>query len=285
MTTSARSPDSTRSTAGKRGALPPAFDAFVANLVREAQAIEGHLTPKEIRFLALLAACPTTTGEVLEIGSFKGKSTVVLAKSAALSDAGRVVAIDPMTSPSVTDPDLRGATSSLEDFRANVRRHRVEAQIELHCARSAEIGKAWTRPLRLLWIDGDHMYEGVKQDFDLFAPHLTNGAIIAMHDVLHAFEGCVRVFMENVVLSPHFGRVGCCGSIGWGQFHVDAAVGRRQRAAKLRLYSRLSGLVPHVALKTRLTPWEHQLFKLRRARVPHGAVDPNKWLEEVSFET
>ena len=42
--------------------------------------------------MCLLAAVPTTAGEVLEIGSFKGKSTVVLAKSARLAGDDRVVA-------------------------------------------------------------------------------------------------------------------------------------------------------------------------------------------------
>jgi hypothetical protein len=267
-----------------RATLPPAFDAFVAGLVRDAQTIEGHLTPKEIRFLALLAACPTARGEILEIGSFKGKSTIVLSKAAALAGDPRVVAVDPMTAPSSTDPDLGGAASSLDAFWANARRHKVDAHIELHCALSSEVGATWSRPLRLLWIDGDHTYAGASQDFDLFGPHLADGAVIALHDVLHAFEGGLRVFMEDVVLSPHFAPVGCCGSIGWGQFHADPAVGHRHRARKLRLYRRLSGLVPHVALKGRLTDWEHRLFKLRRARIPHGEVDPAEWVREVSAE-
>lgn len=262
--------------------LPPGFAAFVDRLVHEAQAIEGHLTPKEIRFLALLAACPTAKGEILEIGSFKGKSTIVLVRASALSGDSKVVAVDPMTAPSVTDPDLRDATSSLDDFWANARRHGVDAHIELHCMLSSELGSNWSRPLRLLWVDGDHTYRGTKLDFDLFAPHLVDGGVIAIHDVLHAFEGGVRVFMEDVVLSPHFAPVGCCGSIGWGQYRADPAASVPHRAAKLRLYRRLSRLVPYVALNGRLTRWEHQLFKLRRAGVPHGAVDPARWLRDVT---
>ena len=264
--------------------LRPEFDAFLTNLLEEVESIEGYLSANEIRFLALLAACPTAKGELLEIGSFKGKSTVVLAKAAAFSGNPKVVAVDPMTAPSVTDPDLKNAASSLNDLQINIRRHNIGQQVEFHCAFSSELAKTWSRPIRLLWIDGDHTYEGTKQDFDLFAPHLADGAIVAMHDVLHEFEGGVRVFMEDILLSPYFGSVGFCGSIGWSQFHADVSDSWRCRDQKLRLYRRLSRLIPYVSLRTGLKGWEKKIYKLHRARVPHGAVNPIKWLQEVSFK-
>ena len=42
----------------------------------------GHLTENEARFLGLLACAPAK-GAIVEIGSFKGRSTVMLAKVAA----------------------------------------------------------------------------------------------------------------------------------------------------------------------------------------------------------
>lgn len=111
--------------------VPPGFHSFLTKLPEQVSSNEGYLSDNEMRFLALLAACPTAKGAVLEIGSFKGKSTVVLAKAAALSDNPRVVAVDPMTSPSVTDPDLENAASSLNDFQSNIRQHNVEQQVGL----------------------------------------------------------------------------------------------------------------------------------------------------------
>ncbi len=40
------------------------------------------------------------------------------------------------------------------------------------------------RPLDYLFIDGDHSYEGVKQDFALYAPLVRKGGIIAFHDIV-----------------------------------------------------------------------------------------------------
>jgi predicted O-methyltransferase YrrM len=265
--------------------LPPQFSSFVTSLVKEVESIEGFLSPNEIRFLALLAACPTTKGEILEIGSFKGKSTVVLAKAAALTLNPKVVAVDPMTAPSITDPDLKNAASSLADFQANLRQHNVAEQVEFHCTFSHELAKTWVRPLRLLWIDADHTYQGTKQDLDLFAPHLADGAIVSFHDVLHEFEGGIRVFMEDILLHPQFGRVGMCGSLGWAQFHADADFCRSYADQKLQLYKRLSRLIPYVVFKNELNGWEKKKYKLLRARVPHGAIDPAKWLQSVTSVT
>src|SRR5688572_14383220 len=100
--------------------LPAEFAPFVEKLLGEIETVEGYLSPNEIRFLALLAACPTADGEILEIGSFKGKSTIILAKSAALSGNVKVHAVDPMIAPSETDPDLRGDASSFPDFQKNI---------------------------------------------------------------------------------------------------------------------------------------------------------------------
>jgi predicted O-methyltransferase YrrM len=40
------------------------------------------------------------------------------------------------------------------------------------------------RQLDLLFIDGDHTYEGVKSDFEMYSPLARDGAVIAFHDIL-----------------------------------------------------------------------------------------------------
>lgn len=45
----------------------------------------------------------------------------------------------------------------------------------------------WTdkyKQLDFLFIDGDHSYEGVKKDFDMYSPFVKKGGIIAFHDVV-----------------------------------------------------------------------------------------------------
>ena len=40
------------------------------------------------------------------------------------------------------------------------------------------------RPVEFLMLDGDHTYEGVRADFELYAPLVRPGGVIAFHDVL-----------------------------------------------------------------------------------------------------
>ena len=40
------------------------------------------------------------------------------------------------------------------------------------------------RPIDLLMIDGDHSYEGVRRDFELYAPLVREGGLVAFHDIL-----------------------------------------------------------------------------------------------------
>jgi predicted O-methyltransferase YrrM len=44
-------------------------------------------------------------------------------------------------------------------------------------------------PLGYLFIDGDHTYEGVKQDFEMYSPLVGEGGVVAIHDIAGAGSG------------------------------------------------------------------------------------------------
>src|SRR5438094_548891 len=101
-------------------------------------AAPGFLTERAARFLALVAACSPAQGVILEIGSFNGKSTVGLASIARRYGLGRVIAVDPHTAPSVTDPDLGSQSSSWDDFLGTLRSAGLEGAVEPHRAFSRD---------------------------------------------------------------------------------------------------------------------------------------------------
>lgn len=262
---------------------PANFTAFWDALSPAVSAIEGALHPFEEKFLALLATTPIKNeGEILEIGSFKGRSTVILAKAATLVGKQKIVSVDPLTSPSSTCPSLQGKASGKEDFEKNLRDNAVSNFVEFHQKLSTELANEWNRPINLLWIDGDHTYFGAKSDFDAFSPFLVDKAFIAMHDVLHQYEGPIRIFTEEILSSPHFGACGMCRSIGWAQYHKNPKHAEKYSQQKQRLKNRLTRY--HHARK-KLQQKKNLLnqlsYKLNRCLIPHGEMTLEKWQSKI----
>ena len=257
---------------------------LLSDLQPKIAAVEGYLTPREVGCIAWLGANPTAAGEVLEIGSFKGRSTIVLALASKLAGDAHITAVDPLTSPSITDPRLEpGEDSGRERFEANLAAAGVRKHVEFHQMLSTELAQQWPagRRLRLLWIDGDHTYAAAKADFDAFRPFLANGAIVAMHDVLHHHGGPARVFAEGILLSPHFGATGFCGSIGWSQFFCDPQDAAQFYSVKLHQYRRLSRVISYTAFGGDIEGWRLIGYKLARSGLPHGQIDPVAWARDV----
>ena len=260
------------------------FEKLIGEVLPAVANVEGHLTGREMRCLALLAARPCAKGVILEIGSFKGRSAIILAKSAALAGETKIVAVDPLTSPSKTDPDLRGKLDGWADFKMNLKNAGVEEAVEFHKERSSDFARRWdpARKIRLLWIDGDHTYAGAKLDFDLFSSFLANGAIVAMHDVLHAPGGPARVFAEDVLLSPHFAAFGFSGSIAWAQYFASPEVSLPFRSDKVKGYQKLTRLIALSAFDSVPRGWNKLCHKLARFRIPHGDVQLEEFNRQVS---
>jgi len=263
-------------------ALPADFHLASDEAWERVRVAPGFLTEREARFLALVAAGAPGRGVILEIGSFKGKSTVGLASIAARYHLGKVVAVDPHTAPSSTDPSLGGQMSSFDDFRHTLARAGLTEHVEVHRTFSRDLAPGWSRPIRFLWIDGDHTYAGAKQDLDLFAPHLAAGGVVALHDVLHNFAGPIRVFVEDVLGSDRYGPAGCCGSIGWAQYRPADGGSARFRDGRRALARRAARLIRLSELGRDLRGVAKLRYKLQRALVPHGDVDPEVWATLMS---
>lgn len=172
-----------------------------------AHAIEGWLSNAQGCAL-FRAAALASTRRIVEIGSWKGRSTAWLAAGARLSGA-RVFAVDPHIG-SREDP---GATT-LEEFRANIERTGLAAFVEPLVMTSAEAIQIVDGPVDLLFIDGDHTYEAVRLDADLWLPKLADGGTVMFHDVgTTGYSGPRRVFRRSICWSNEFEGVARVGSM------------------------------------------------------------------------
>lgn len=139
--------------------------------------IPGWLTRREASLLYTLARRCTGKGVILEIGSWKGKSTVCLAQGSRDGAKAEVHAVDPFTGSSE-----HGKVYTFPEFQRNVERAGISSLVTPHQQPSKDAAQGWTKPIELLWIDGAHEFEFVKLDYALWAPHLVPGGVIAFHD-------------------------------------------------------------------------------------------------------
>jgi hypothetical protein len=262
--------------------VPADLDTALDEAWDAAKHVPGFLLEQEARFLGMMAVCAPRDGVIVEIGSFKGKSTVMLGKLAERYGIGPIVAIDPHTFHNTELVEHRTApdATSYDAFLNHLEVARVSKYIEVHRAFSSEVATSWSRPIRFLWIDGDHSYPGAKSDFDGFFPHLLSNGFVALHDALHEFSGPIRVFIEDMLRSDRFGAAGFVNSIAWSQFRPeDGAAFRCQRSL---LESAATRLLPFVIDGQPLHGPRKLFYKLNRSRIPRSLPRPQEWAAKLA---
>jgi MMP 1-O-methyltransferase len=163
------------------------------DLIRAAQAAPGFMPAAEGLALFDAAAGYSRRGPVLEIGSYCGKSTIYLA--AAARDAGQVVVtVDhhrgseehqpgwEYHDPRLVDP-ATGRLDTLPSLRATLAAARLEEHVVVVVGRSADVARLWGMPLGLVFIDGGHTEAAAVTDYESWAPWVTPGGALAIHDV------------------------------------------------------------------------------------------------------
>lgn len=176
------------------------------------------LSPVERNALFQLASKCSPEGEIVEIGSYKGGSTVLLA----LASGRDVYAVDPhtLTCPghglaTEVPAGLEASMSLAQEFRDNLEKANVKSLVHEVPQSSVEAVRDWNKPISLLFIDGCHHFECVKNDFRLWSPFLINGGILVMHDV-PILNGPRRVFWDNVFKSHELSNLHLKDRLAWG---------------------------------------------------------------------
>ncbi len=155
--------------------------------------VEGWLSDEEAATLYQLARRCTGRGVIVEIGSFKGRSTIALGMGSRAGAEVPIYAIDPHRGPSYDAFHENVARAGIDDLVTQVREPSQEAL--------AAIGD---HPIELLFIDGNHTYDMVLQDFALFVPRVVEGGWVLMHDTISTFPGSKRVATELMYRSHQF---------------------------------------------------------------------------------
>jgi predicted O-methyltransferase YrrM len=211
--------------------------------------IEGWLSEPQGRALYAAAAACSGRGAIVEIGSWKGRSTVWLAHGAAVAGQ-KVLAIDPHVG-SREDPHER----TLDAFLANLERAGAAASVEPLVMTSAEAVRRIDGPVELLFVDGDHSPEGARSDADRWLPRVMEGGTVMFHDVATSgYSGPRRVFQQRICRSRQFHRIRRVGSMAIAERTRSRSLlqsaGARRFDARLYFYD-VEGAVKRILRRVR----------------------------------
>lgn len=155
---------------------------------------DGMISFEEAMLLYRLAKI-VRNGCILEVGSYRGRSTVFLGKGS-LDGAGvPVFAVDPHASFVGVLGGVFGSRDRTAFYEAMLL-HNCSEIVSLINLSSEAFSHQWSCAISLLWIDGDHRYDGVRRDFDCWERHLLPGSYIAFDDALDPSLGPLKVIEE-----------------------------------------------------------------------------------------
>ncbi len=145
--------------------------------------VDGWVTDKEEDLLYNLAKNCKGRGVIIEIGSWKGKSTILLANGTKNGNKLKIYAIDPHTG-SPEHRNAYGKVWTFVEFKKNIKNANVDCIVIPIVKTSEEAIKQVNEPVEFIFIDGNHEYKAVKLDFNLWFPKVIEGGIMAFHDTV-----------------------------------------------------------------------------------------------------
>ncbi|MCY0942524.1 class I SAM-dependent methyltransferase [Streptomyces antarcticus] len=158
------------------------------------EAAKGFMPIREGLALYEAAVAAAALGlPLLEVGTYCGRSTILLA------DAAREAGVAAITvdhhrgseeqqpgweyhDPTVVDPEV-GLMDTLPTFRRTLHAAGLEDHVIAVVGRSPRVAAAWAGPLGLVFIDGGHTDEHATGDYEGWAPHVAVGGTLVIHDV------------------------------------------------------------------------------------------------------
>ncbi|GAA3029961.1 class I SAM-dependent methyltransferase [Kitasatospora sp. NPDC058063] len=176
-------------------------------------------------YAAAVAVARGTGLPVLEIGTYCGRSAILLA--AAAREAGTVaLTVDhhrgseeqqpgwEYHDSTLVDPEV-GLMDTLPRFRRTLHAAGLEEHVVALVGRSPRIAALWGRPLGLVFIDGGHTDEHATGDYEGWVPHLAPEGLLVVHDVFpdpaDGGQAPYRVYLR--ALAEGFEEVSVTGSL------------------------------------------------------------------------
>lgn len=215
-------------------------------------AVEGWMSEDQGRRLYAAAARVRRGGQIVEIGSFRGRSTIVLA-SAAPADVA-IVAIDPHAGNDRGPQEIEGyvdeAATDHEVFGANLAAAGVTGRVRHVRAFSDAAHGEVDGDVDLLYVDGAHRYRPARADIVAWGRRVPDGGTMLIHDSFSSL-GVTLAIARQLLVGGRFRYVGRSRSLAEYRAAPLTPAARLVNAA--RQLAQLPWFARNLALKVMLT--------------------------------
>jgi predicted O-methyltransferase YrrM len=199
-------------------------------------ALEGWMTPAQgARLFAAARTCPSP-GQIVEIGSFRGKSTVVLATAAATGV--KIIAIDPHAGndrgPEEWDGFADQASEDHDRFLHNLAAGGVADRVHHLRAFSDAAHPQVTGPVDVLYVDGAHRYGPARADLRDWGARVSPGGTMLIHDSFSSV-GVTMAILRELLIGSRWRYIARSGSLTEYRADLPDALSARLRNAGRQL--------------------------------------------------
>jgi MMP 1-O-methyltransferase len=158
-----------------------------------AEQVPGFMPPDEGRALYDAALRYLNGGVGVEVGTYCGKSTLLLG-AAAQQTASVLYTIDHHHGSEEHQPgweyhddslvdEVTGRFDTLPTFRRTLDAAGLDDHVVAIVGKSPIVARGWRSPLRFLFIDGGHSEKAATEDFEGWAKWVDAGGALLIHDV------------------------------------------------------------------------------------------------------
>ncbi len=194
--------------------MPPTTTRTFTEVFRSIGDVEGWMTKFQARRLWNRASVLEPGQRIVEIGSYHGRSAIVLASSA--PEGVEVVAIDPHGGNDRGPQQFEGAFEhgqrDHETFVANLTRAGVIDRIRHVRKPSQDATGDVPGKVELVYIDGAHRYNPARADIERWGAKVSAGGTLLIHDSFSSV-GVTLALATTLLTSPHFRYVGRSGTM------------------------------------------------------------------------
>jgi len=237
----------------QRTAEAPDFDSAL----RAIDGVEGWLSDDQARRLWDAAREVSAPAQIVEIGSFRARSTIVLGKAAA--EGVQIVAIDPHgggdRGPQEITPDQQRGDEDNRLFRANLEAAGVDGRVRHVRQMSDDAQGDVEGPIQVLYVDGAHRYQPARDDIAAWGARVPVGGTLLVHDSYNAI-GVMLAQLRLLFFSSRWRYVGRSRSLAqWRRAELSPAervTNALRQAVGIPWFVR--NLVIKVAMVARLRP-------------------------------